>query len=151
MQYLAYLLILSIKVSISLCSSCQTQVRCLALSIHSDTWPYSCLHFVFPWVHPMFDFSGCGCFVARDKLQKQGRAGKGLLNLNFSRLTNVTNLFIPQDSMEADRASWGSYLQALPLSARLPVSSRRLNSSWWTIIGGIKVQKERWPLPLSCL
>lgn len=69
-------------------------------------------------------------------------------------LWQLVNLFIRRQAMGVDRASWSSCLQALPLSNWLPALSRRLNSSWWAIICGVKVQQvhwlSSWPLPHSC-
>lgn len=70
-------------------------------------------------------------------------------------LWQLVNLFILQEGMEVDRASWSSCLQTLPLSTWLSALSRRLNSPWWAIICGVKVQQVHWPfcwpLPLCCL
>lgn len=70
-------------------------------------------------------------------------------DIHLLMLWQLVNLFILQEAMGADRASWSSCLQALPLSTWLPALSRRLNSSWWAIICVVRVQQEHWPFLMA--
>lgn len=72
-------------------------------------------------------------------------------DIHLLMLWQLVNLFILQEAMEVDRVSWSSCLKFTWLFAL----SRKLNSSWWAIICGVKVQQVHgpfsWPLTQSCL